>query len=218
MSSQKNILVTAAGGIVGQGIIKCLKLANRQKKADENYKIIAGDMSAKAAGLYRANIGILVPPVTSPDYLDFIIKTCIERKIKAVYIGSDEELLPLTLVRDEIENKAGTIVITNPTDIVSKAGDKWKTYEFLKENKLPCADSSLPEDQEKFVEEHGFPIVVKPREGHGSLHFYLVHSMEELENAMKYIQKTGWRPLLQEYLQNGDSEFTTGITISKSGK
>jgi carbamoyl-phosphate synthase large subunit len=213
-----SVLVTATGGIVAQGIIKCLKLANKQKKTSVNYEIIAADMSAKAPGLYRGDIGILVPPVTSPDYLDFIIKICIEKKIKAIFIGSDEELLPLTQARHEIENKSGAIVITNPVDVISKAGDKWSTFEFLKQSKLPCADSALPEDRVEFVEKHGFPLVVKPREGHGSLHFYLVYNIEEMASAISAIKKVGWRPLLQEYLQNGDSEFTTGVTTSQSGK
>jgi carbamoyl-phosphate synthase large subunit len=218
MNSPPNILVTAAGSIVAQGIIKCLRLANKQRKTTTSYKIIASDMSAKAAGIYRADIGILVPPVTSKDYLDFMIKTCIEKKIKTVFIGSDEELLPLTIAKNEIEGKTGTIVITNPIDVVSKAVDKWKTFEFLRQNNFPCAYSSLPEDQDKFIKEYGFPLVVKPREGHGSLHFYLVQNMEELENAKRAIKRAGWRPLLQEYLQGEDSEFTTGITVSKSGK
>ncbi|MGI0088659.1 MAG: ATP-grasp domain-containing protein [Nitrosotalea sp.] len=216
--SSTNVLVTATGGIVAQGIMKCLKLANSQKKPSHNYKIIVADTSAKAAGLYRGDVGVFVPPVTSTEYLDFIIKTCIEKKIKAIFIGSDEELLPLTLAKDEIENKAGTIVITNPTSVLLNTIDKWKTFEFLKQNNLPCADSALPEDKEEFIKKHGFPLVVKPREGHGSLHFYLVDDMEELTNAMKSIIKIGWRPLLQQYLQDGDSEFTSGITISKKGK
>lgn len=213
-----SVLVTATGSIVAQGIIKCLKLANKQKKTSVNYEIIATDMSPKAPGLYRADMGILVPPVTSQDYLDVIIKICIEKKIKAIFIGSDEELLLLTQARHEIESKSGAIVVTNPADIISKAGDKWRTFEFLKQNNLPCADSALPEDQEEFVKKHGFPIVVKPREGHGSLHFYLVYNIEEMVSAINAIKKTGWRPLLQEYLQTGDSEFTTGVTISQSGK
>ncbi|CUR52256.1 putative carbamoylphosphate synthase large subunit [Nitrosotalea devaniterrae] len=215
---KSNVLVTASGGIVSQGIIKCLKLANKQKKSDVNYKIFATDASAKAPGLYRADEGILVPPVTAPNYLDFITKTCIEKKIMAIFIGSDEELLPLTRARQEIESKTGAVVLSNPVDVVSKAGDKWKTYEFLRENGLPCAESSLPYDKDVFIKEQGFPIVVKPREGHGSLHFYIVHNARELDNAENAIRNAGWRPLLQEYIKGDDSEFTTGITIGYDGK
>ena len=52
------VLVTAAGSIVAQGIIKSLKLAQR-------YNIVAADMSPLAAGLWRCDSGILVPAVTS---------------------------------------------------------------------------------------------------------------------------------------------------------
>lgn len=215
---KSNVLVTASGGIVAQGIIKCLKISNKQKKSSTIYKIFATDVNAKAPGLYRADAGILVPPVTAPGYLNFIIKTCIEKKIKAIFIGSDEELVPLTRARQEIEKKTGAIVISNPIDVVSKAGDKWKTFEFLKENGLPCADSSLPQDQDRFIRQHEFPIVVKPREGHGSLHFYIVHNAKELDNAENMIRNAGWRPFLQEYLKGDNSEFTTGVTVSHDGK
>ncbi len=213
-----NVLVTASGGIVAQGIIKCLKLANKQKKSSTNYKIFATDINAKAPGLYRSDIGILIPPVTDVGYHKAIIKTCIEKKIKAIFIGSDEELVPLTMAKHEIEDKTGAIVITNPTDTISNAGDKWKTFEFLKKNDLPCAESSLLQDQDKFIKEYKFPIIIKPREGHGSLHFYIIHNNKELDNAANAIRNAGWRPLLQEYLPGDDSEFTTGVTVSQDGK
>lgn len=213
-----NVLVTASGGIVAQGIIKCIKLANKQKKSGTKYKIFATDINAKAPGLYRSDMGILVPPVTDVNYHKVIIKTCIEQKIKAIFIGSDEELLPLTMAKREIEDKTGAIVITNPIETIANAGDKWKTFEFLRENGLPCADSSLLQDQEKFIKKYKFPIVIKPREGHGSLHFYLVHNNKELDNAANAIRNAGWRPLLQEYLQGDDTEFTTGVTVSQDGK
>ena len=214
----ENVLVTASGGIVAQGIIKCLKFANKQRKSGTNYKIFATDINAKAPGLYRSDIGILIPPVTSVNYHKIIIKTCIEQKIKAIFIGSDEELLPLTMSKREIEDKTGAIIIANPIETISNAGDKWKTFQFLKENGLPCADSALLQDQERFLNKYKFPVVIKPREGHGSLHFYIVHNNKELDNAENAIRNAGWRPLLQEYLQGDDSEFTTGVTVSQDGK
>jgi len=214
----QNVLVTSAGSIVAQGIMKCLNLANQQAGTDGRYKIVAADMSPRAPGLYRADFGALVPPVTSPDYLDFIIKLCLEKKIRAVFVGSDEETFPLALAKDDIENKSGAVVITNPPDVISIATDKWETFRFLKQRKLPCAESALPKDRVKFVRRTGFPVVVKPREGHGSLHFYVAHDEDELEASISIISKAGWRPFLQEYLDGEDSEFTSGVTISTSGK
>lgn len=175
-------------------------------------------MSPRAPGLYRADMGALVPPVDSPEYLDFIIKLCNEKDIRAIFVGSDEETLPLALAKDVIENKSGAVVVTNPPEAISTASDKWKTFEFLRQKNLPCAESALPEDRVKFLNKIGFPLVVKPREGHGSLHFYVVHDEEELERALEAVSKAGWRPLLQEYLEGEDLEFTSGVTISASGK
>jgi carbamoyl-phosphate synthase large subunit len=213
-----NILVTAAGSIVSQGIMKCLKFANNQNKNNIQYKIITTDKSPQAAGLYRSNLGILVPPASSSEYIDFIIKKCLENKIKALFIGSDEELVPLTLAKDYIENKTGTVIITNSLKVTNIAVDKWETFLFLQQNGFPCPDTSLPDGADMFIEKHGFPIVVKPREGHGSLHFYVVHEKNELENATRIIRNHGWNPILQEYLNGEDTEFTSGITRSSKGK
>lgn len=211
-----NVLVTAAGSIVSQGIIKCLKLANKQRSGTK-YNIISTDMSAMAPGLYRTDAGVIVPPATSSGYIRAITDVCASKKIDAIFIGSDEELVPLTQARKKIEGATGAVVITNPAPVVSTAVDKWKTFEFLSQNGLPCADSALLQDQEAFTRKHGFPLVVKPREGHGSLHFYLARNARELESAATAIRSAGWRPLLQEYLKGADSEFTTGITTDQDG-
>ena len=60
-TTKANVLVTAAGGIVAQGIIKSLKLANTSNNSPVKYRIIAADMSAQAAGLYRCDSGVLIP-------------------------------------------------------------------------------------------------------------------------------------------------------------
>ncbi len=213
-----NVLVTAAGGIVSQGIIKSLKLVNKKKDRSVTYKIIATDSSPLATGLYRSDLGILVPSALSAQYVDSIIKICKEHNIKAIFVGSDEELIPMTHARSEIEGKTETVILANPTEVITTASDKWKTYEFLKKNSLPCPESALFENQESFIREFGFPLVVKPREGHASLHFYVTNNKDDVRYAISAIQKVGWRPILQEYIQGDDSEYTSGVTVNKSGK
>lgn len=201
------VLVTAAGSIVAQGIIKSLKLANR-------YTIIAADMSPLAAGLYRCDGGILVPAVSSPDYIESMIKVCNDNDVHAVFCGSDDELLVLAGAKEEIESRTGAKLLTGSLKALAIARDKWATYEFCRANSLPCSPSSLPEGRDEFAKEFGFPLVVKPREGYGSLHFYIVNNKEEMDSAISAIEKAGWRPLLQKYLA-GD-EFTTGVTVDRS--
>ena len=213
-----NVMVTTAGTIVAQGIIKSLKLANASEDPRVTYRIITADMSADAAGLYRSDAGYVVPPISSPDYIDSIVKICKDQAVRAVFVGADEELLAMAKARERIEREAGAVVITNPVDVIDVCIDKWKTFEFLKSNNLPCPESSLPDDQERFLREHGFPVIVKPREGHGSLHIYVVKNHEETKHAVSMIQRAGWRPMIQEFISSEDLEFTTGVTVDRQGK
>src|SRR5919107_5450165 len=200
------VLITAAGSIVAQGIIKSLKLVN-QMSNPVKYRIIAADMSVQAAGLYRCDKGFLLPPSSSPDYLESIIKIVKDENIQAIYVGSDKELLVIGNAAERIERETEAKVLSNPLEIVNIARDKWKTFEFLKTNNIPCALSSLPQDSDKFIHNVGFPMVVKPREGYGSLHFYIVNNIEEMNYAISRIIKARWNPILQEYLEGDDVEF-----------
>ncbi|MBD0359150.1 MAG: carbamoyl-phosphate synthase large subunit, partial [Nitrososphaeraceae archaeon] len=91
--SSEIVLVTSAGSIIAQGIIKSLNLANEEKDNPVKYQIIGADMSPDAPGLYRADDGILVPPASSANYTDYLIELCRQREVKAIFVGSDDELL-----------------------------------------------------------------------------------------------------------------------------
>ncbi|MFL6456178.1 MAG: ATP-grasp domain-containing protein [Nitrososphaeraceae archaeon] len=217
-TTKANVLVTATGSIVAQGIIKCLKLANAWNDSPVNYRIIATDMSAQAAGLYRCDMGILVPSASSPDYIDSIIKISREQNVHAIYVGSDVELIVLGDAKERIEHETGAKLLTSPIGVLITARDKWKTFKFLNANNLPNAASSLPEDNEKFTKEFGYPVVVKPREGYGSKLFSVANNRDEMEYAVSKIQRVGWNPILQEYLKDDEAEFTSGITVDRFGK
>jgi carbamoyl-phosphate synthase large subunit len=213
-----NVLVTAVGGIVGEGIVKSLRFANLSDLSPVNYKIFGTDMNSQAAGLYRCDHGLIVPPASSADYLESIKSIISKNDIQAVYVGSDIELGILAIAKPELETDSKAIVITDPPKVIEMARDKWRTFQFLNKNNLPRAMSCLPEDKDEFIEKFGFPLVVKPREGYGSLHFYIVHNHGEMLYALETIKKHGWHPIIQEYLNETTQEFTSGVTIDKSGR
>ncbi|MHB8566835.1 MAG: ATP-grasp domain-containing protein [Nitrososphaerales archaeon] len=218
MRENANVLVTAAGTIVSQGIMKSLKLANSIADGPIKYRIVAVDASSEATGLYRSDVGAVVPLVISPEYIDSIIKICKEQMIHAILVGSDEELATLSQASERIQSETGARVIANPPEVIRVGQDKWRTFEFLKRNNLPYAESSLVDDQYGFVQEFGFPLVVKPREGHGSLQMHIAKNRDEVESAISEIERVGWHPMLQEYLSDQDQEYTSGVTIDKEGK
>lgn len=212
-----NVLITGVGSILGQGIIKSLKLSNIQNTSPITYRIFAADMSQQAAGIYRCDRSFLIPSPTEKEYGDQVIKICKENRIDAIFVGTDEEITILADLKDQIEKESGAIVITNPKSVIRIASDKWLTYKQLVKNNIPCARSVLPEDSDELVREFGFPIVAKPRQGHGSLHFYIVHNNGELRRTVSVMEACGLEPILQECLGGTDNEFTSGITIDSTG-
>ncbi len=218
MTREATVLVTAAGTVVAQGIMKSLRYANSRRGTPVHYRILAADMSAKAAGLYRGDLGILVPSASSPEYVESIMRICEEEEATAVFAGAEEELLVLEASSKLIENQTGATVITNARDVITIGRDKWRTFEFLKKEGLPRAESALPGRSKSFIRDFGLPIVVKPREGHGSIEIHVAKSLDEVEQAVARIQRSGGRPILQQYLESEDEEFTTGVTSDKSGR
>jgi carbamoyl-phosphate synthase large subunit len=212
-----NVLVTAAGSVIAEGIMKCLRLASSGSDAPVKYRIIATDASPLAAGLYRGDRGIIIPLATSSDYIDSLIMAAKREGVKAIFVGSDEELGPITGSRQRIEEETGAAVIVNPPEVLAAAMDKWETFVALRKLGLPHANSALPEGMESFVQENAFPLVVKPREGHGSIGFHVVRDREGAREAISFIQRLGWHPVLQEFLGDGDLEFTTGVVVDARG-
>ncbi|MCL5068026.1 MAG: ATP-grasp domain-containing protein [Thaumarchaeota archaeon] len=210
---EANVLVTTGGTIVAQGIMKSLKLASTSPGAKIKYRIVTTDMSPEAAGLYRSDVGYLVPPIESADYVQRIIEVCNAESVRAVFVGADEELLIMANAKERIQKETGAYVITNPPNVISTCTDKWRTFQFLKNNGLPYPDSALPEDMDRFESDHSFPVIVKPREGHGSLHIYKAKNREETRQAVSSIENSGWRPIIQEFVPGENSEFTIGVTI-----
>jgi carbamoyl-phosphate synthase large subunit len=213
-----SVLVTAAGSVAAEGVMKCLRLANSKAGGPVKYRIIAADASPLAAGLYRGDRGVLVPEATAPDFVECLIRTARKEGVTAIFVGSDEELGPMTDSRQQIEEETGAAVIVNPPEVLSAARDKWQTFVALSKLGLPHAKSALPDGMDSFMRDNAFPLVVKPREGHGSVGFHVVRDREGTREAISAIQRMGWRPLLQEFLGNGDQEYTTGVVVDSHGR
>lgn len=211
------VLVTTAGTITAQGIIKSFRLANVGRDHPVSYRIVSSDMSSDAAGLYRSDLGMIVPSHSSPNYIDTIIKICKIEGIDAIFPGADEELQMMANNKERIAKETNAVVIANPIDVIATCMDKWETYKFLKRNNIACPQTSLPENKSEFFREIGFPIVVKPRDGHGSLHIHVANNVEEAERSMQVIIQSGFRPMLQQYIPSDRLEFTTGVTVDREG-
>lgn len=214
-----NVMVTAAGGAIGQGIIKSIKMSTL------DCDIISTDTQPYAVGLYRGKAGYIVPLAKAPDFIDEIIKICNKEDIHCILIGTDYELLKFAENKKRIEKETNAKVVVSPPEIIKISDDKWLTHRFLADNNLPHIPSVQHHDVDKLIDEEGFPLIIKPRIGDSSKDVYVVRNKKELHEKLSLLvnkdaenpylsQKV--EPIIQKCLENEQEEYTsTTITFDK---
>lgn len=146
-----------------------------------------------------ADKSVISPLIYDENYIPFLIDYCKNNDIKIVVPLFDMDVLMLSKHKAELE-EIGVKVIVSDEKFVSVCNDKWKTYEFLKENgfNVPKTYLSLEETLEAIEKgEISYPVVVKPRFGCGSL----AVSMAESEEGLKYYYQRNKRALERTYLK-----------------
>jgi len=196
------VLVTGAGGGVGQGIIKSLKLIE-----DISIKIIAANMSPFAAGLYSANISYLVPAASSPDYLDHLSELFQEENVDYYFPGTDVELLFCAEHSSYILKEFGVKVVISPFSTIEIANDKYKTYQFLRENGFFYPSTELGENVD--LENVEYPVIVKPRVGCHSTGVSVAKNETELSARLGSEDDL----VVQELIGTKEQEYTCTIVI-----
>ena len=202
------ILVTGVGSLLGQGILKSI-----QASAFE-CKVIGADYFPSAVGLYWVDKGYILPDILKTDikdseWIDALIKIINQENIDLVFPGLDFEIPILAKNKSAIEKKTGAIVIVSSQEVVKIGNDKWETVNYLKNNGFNFPNSSLPETLESFIKANPYPLIVKPRFGHTSENVFLVNNKKELNEALETCDK----PIIQEYLQDPEQEYTCGTTF-----
>lgn len=197
------VLVTGAGSLLGQGIIKSLRMA------DTHYEIVAVDPDPRSVGLYWADRGHLVPLARESNYLEILYQIIDRERPQVVLVGTDVELMALSTNKAEIDASFDTLVIVSPPDVIQTADDKWLTYQFLATHEFPVIQSALPDGIETLLRECDFPLIVKPRVGARSVGVHKVHDEQELAYALNAVGD----PIIQKCISRSDHEYTSGLVI-----
>jgi carbamoyl-phosphate synthase large subunit len=200
LPARMKVLVTGAGALLGQGIIRSLL----ECKLD--VEVIAADPSELSAGLYWVARRYKIPLAKDPSYLERIDALLARERPDAVLVGTDVELPILAQHRDALEGAHGTHVVVSSPRVVAIADDKYETYRFFRELGMDCPDSALPGDEEALIARVGFPLVVKPRIGARSVGVYHVRDRDELARALA----TDERVVIQECVATDRDEYTAG--------
>lgn len=198
------VLVTGAGGGVGQGIIKSLKMTK-----DLEIKVIVADMSELAAGLYAGDIACLVEGCSSPTYMNSLARIFDKYKVDFYIPGTDVELMFCAENKSKMKENFNVETVVSSVETIDIADDKFKTFEFLKNQgfNYPYTKRLCDYSEDEF----DFPVIIKPAVGCRSIGVKKIISGRFLE---PYFSKSEGL-VIQEFIEGEDNEYT--CTIVKVG-
>jgi carbamoyl-phosphate synthase large subunit len=197
-----NILVTGAGGGIGQGIIKSIKMIN-----DIKIKIISVDMSPLAAGLYAGDISYIVPSCRSEKYIDTIIDICKKEKINFYFPGTDIELEICSINKKLFKNNYDIDIAVSDFNTIKITSDKYSTFKYLFDNNFFYPWTFLQEKVDRSSLK--FPLIIKPRIGFHSNGVEIIENYEQLKIKLK--DKSDY--IIQELIGDDASEYTCTVVL-----
>lgn len=200
---KRKVLVTGAGALLGQGIIRSLR------RASLPLELISVDPSPYSAGLYWTDRSYRVPLASDPGYLPRIREILQRERPSAVLIGTDVELALFAEQRAALEKEFGTHILVSDPRVVAIADDKYRTFEFFRDAGFDCPASALPGKEEALIRAVGFPFIVKPRVGARSVGVSVVNDREQLAAALK--GRDGL--VIQECVSGPEFEYTASTLV-----
>ncbi|ADQ79101.1 protein of unknown function DUF201 [Paludibacter propionicigenes WB4] len=203
---KKNILVTGAGALLGQGILRLLQVSDFPKK------IFTGDPDPRSTGHWLGDYAITIPKVTEVNYIDFIKNIVVKYNIDAILVGTDVELPIFAKHNKEFLDTYNCRVIVSSEEVISIANDKFLTASFLERNDFPFPLSVMANDIEKLLhieKKIGFPLFAKPLDGARSQGVKKIENHEELMEL--YHPESNL--VVQQFLSDEEGEYTSGCIV-----
>ncbi|MFY1045476.1 ATP-grasp domain-containing protein [Chryseobacterium sp. GP-SGM7] len=203
---KKNILVTGAGALLGQGILRMLQLCEFPKK------IFTADPDSRSTGHWLGDHALYIPKAAEENYIQSIINIVKKYEIKAILVGTDTELVKLAEVHDDFLANYNCKIIVSSPEVIKISNDKFLTAEFLKANNFPYPISKMANSMESLLElerELGLPLFAKPIDGARSLGLVKINTHEDLMNI--YDEKSNL--VVQQFLPDTDGEYTSGCIV-----
>jgi carbamoyl-phosphate synthase large subunit len=206
------VLITAvSGGSVGEQLVKSLRLAERP------YRIIGTDTQAESLGLKEVDEAVLVPRASVPTYIETVFDLCRRFAIRAVFPGSDAELLVLSTARARFA-AGGIWLFANRDRVLDICFDKARTAAFLTQHGFKPPRSLIVDTAGQLESVPFLPAVLKPnRAGGGSANVFIAQNESDLRFFGKYLLDNAGSCLVQEYVGRATDEYTVGVLSDLDG-
>jgi carbamoyl-phosphate synthase large subunit len=200
---RKNVLITAIGGDIAQGIAAIL----RQSFPD--WCLTGIDVHSRHAGSLFVHRFCEAPKASDPAY-EHALKAVVDRDaIDLVIPMSEAELLLLASAGHS--GLGGAHLLMANRLAIDVGADKLKTAQFLESIGVPAPWTALAEN---FAGQKHLPCIFKPRRGAGSKAVYRCDTAEEVE----FYRLRHADAIVQELLLPAEQEVTCGVYRSGEGR
>lgn len=195
------ILVTGVGAVIGQGIVKSLKMAKI------NSRVVGIDCNSHSVGFHWTDASIIVPRADDPAWPDTIINICNEEKIDIVLPGIEQDVRALINHRAAITHGTNAQILLNSPLALKVGLDKWELNQFAAKHDILVPKTWLARDAEEITAE--YPLLLKPRQGMAGKGIHLLKSPNELKEWLTRITIDHY--MIQEYIGTDDEEYTVSV-------
>ncbi len=202
MSETTNILITSAGRRVSLVKIFQQTLAELGLQGEVCAVDAAPRLSAacQLADRYQA-----APPVSSPEYIPFLLRLCRDRNISIVVPTIDPELLPLATAKPTFAAQGVAVAVSSP-ELCATMSRTTTAHEFFQRRgfETPRIHELIPND--------AFPVFAKPDVSSGSI------GSEKVNSASRAAELRAINSdyVFQQFLKG--EEFTMDVFVDFHGQ
>jgi carbamoyl-phosphate synthase large subunit len=180
--------------------------------------LIGGEMNPYSKGLAEVDVPYVLPPASSPQYVDAILAVCRRHGVRALFHGSEPELKVMSAQRARFE-QAGIFLPINPANVIDLCMDKFQTFEWLDKNGFRSPRTVKISKESDLQTVDFFPAVLKPMiGGGGSNNLFLAQDAAELLFLGQSLLHNIGPYIVQEYIGTVESEFTVGVLFDMHGE
>ncbi len=151
-------------------------------------RMVAASSVSNEPALFEFDAVHLVPETAAdPQEWERRILAIMEREaIDLVIPCRDDDVAALAALRERRPDLAARL-LCGSADAAATIGDKWRSAQFCRSRDLPFAGTlhgGSADERARFVEQHGLPLVAKPRQGYASLDVYLLWNTPQVDRAL----------------------------------
>jgi len=207
-SKKRKILITSIGTGVGNALLTAVR------KSEHTYVVIGLNTEPFHSGVYRADVSYMVPLASADP------KGWMERLLEVIRIegpllvipARDADLSVMSRHASDIRAVGATPVCATPA-LVDECNDKLLSADLFERLGLRYAETVNGSDDAAIaalVKRHGFPLILKPRYGTGTIGVKLIQSDMDLKERLR---EHPFDYVLQEFLPvEGPTHSLTSMT------